>query len=195
MEPIGAILMMFVLGGVAFGLDHQRRKSLEQQRARAATPAPGPAPLPSPPGPAPTPSPIPEPSPQPPGPGPGPSPIPEPSPEEEYIQISEDTWRDLCWWTMDSPADANMDLGKQYFTTWDSEWQGSEEHRVTMDPPDLADVIAQSVWEDGELYIEVILIPKRRGWGTLMSTEGTPGAGAVSGKTPWRAECMKVEVF
>jgi hypothetical protein len=96
---------------------------------------------------------------------------------------------------MESPADVYMEIGQAYYTTWPSEWQGTEDLVVYVDPPELAEVKAQGVWEDGELYIEVILIPRQRGWGTLMATEGTPGPGAVKGETPWRADCMKIEVL
>jgi len=96
---------------------------------------------------------------------------------------------------MTSKADAYLEIGTTYYATWPLEWNGDEEYLVVMDPEGLADVVIEEFEEDGELYLDLTLIPKKIGWGTLMATEGTPGAGAVYGKTPWRSQCMKIEVI
>lgn len=187
MEAAATVLMILVLGGFLFGIEQQRQSSQRRTLARKT-------PSPALPGPAPAPTPGLEPGPTP-APMPAPTPTPAPPPEPKLFEIPEDTWKDYCWWTMDSPADVNLELHRRYITTWPSEWQGAEDHRVYVDPPDLADVEATGVWENGELYLEIEITPKRRGWGTLMATEGTPGPGAVKGETPWRAECMMLEVI
>lgn len=187
MEAAAAVFLVLVLGGVMFGIDQQRKDSERRAMARkGATLSPTPLPPASTPSPTPTPTPSPTPT---------PTPTPTPGPGDDLFPISEDAWEDYCWWTMESPADVYLELHRRYLATWPSEWQGDEDHRVYVDPPDLADVDATGVWEDGELYIEIRITPKRRGWGTLMATEGTPGAKAVKGETPWRAECMKLEVL
>lgn len=170
----------------------QQKANERSGGAPSPSPSPTPTPLPKPKPKPPAPSPYPSPPKPKPGPGPSPKPTPKP-PGPTYVEIQAD-WQDLCWWTMDSPPEAYLELNKQYRTEWFLEWSGDEPVRVYMEPLDLATVEVVPFVDGDEVLVNVYVTPKRRGWGTLMALEGVSGAGAVKGETPWHAQCMKIEV-
>jgi hypothetical protein len=176
-QVLGTLIAGAAIGGALVGVDRLRKQSAARIKARV-TAAPAPTPLPPPPEP-----------------GPGPTPMPEPTPDEgeELVEIDAD-WQEECWWGMKTPADAYLDAGVVYVKDWPADWAGEEELRVWCEPPDLATVEPTAFWQGDEIVVEVIVRPKRRGWGTLMATEGTPGVEATKGEVPWRAQCMKIEV-
>ena len=185
MEPLGALLLVLTVGGFLVALDVQRKRNLEDARRRARAKSSTPVPRPPVPGNG-TPAP---------GTGGGQGgPEPEPYPDDDREEIPGDRWQEICWWTMESKADAYLEIGTTYTTIWPLAWRGDEDHLVYMDPGELADVEVEAFLEDGEMFLDVTITPKSNGWGTLVATEGTPGVGAVSGETPWRSQCMKIEV-
>lgn len=179
-ELLGVLVLAASFGGLAAAVVNSHRRTVARKAAYAT-----PAPVPMPPEPGPDPGPGPGPTPPTPGPG--------PDPESEFDELESD-WKDQCWWDMKSPADAYMDLQRKYVTYWPADWSGEEPLKVWVDPPDLADVEPTAFWEGDQIIVEVVLRPKRRGWGTLMATEGQSGYEAVKGEVPWRAQCIKIEV-
>jgi hypothetical protein len=186
-EPLSLIVISVLLGGTLVALERGHQLSLERKRARAIAPSPVPGPGP---GPGPGPLPGPEPTPE-------PTPVPEPSPKppspEQHIVIPQNAWKDQCWWD-DSPADVYLDPDESYIVTWPVAWAGDEPVEYYLEPADLADTQASAYWVGDNVFVDIVIRPKRKGWATLMVMEGESGAQAVKGEVPWRAQCLKLEV-
>jgi hypothetical protein len=50
----------------------------------------------------------------------------DPMPDGEEGLLRSSRIEEQCWWTMESPADAHMDLGAAYVIDWPAEFAGEE---------------------------------------------------------------------
>lgn len=187
---MSALLLVGLVGGVFVAVNLERQKAKERARARTTVIPPSP-PIP----PSPTPDDV-YPPPPTPGPKPGPRPVPPmpPEDEEEPFVAIDAPWKDLCWWTPQTVPDAELDLGEEYVVRWRLDYGGQEPIAAHLEPSDLADVETYAYAEGPHVWVDVVIRPRKPGFGTLMVTEGEPGLTAVKGETPWRAQCMFVEI-